>query len=400
MFFNRRKFSARTKKVVLVPLFFLLPIFSFFASEFPERLSDQAKISILSVNYNDISHSLFSKSCLRFFDAETNFDQIIDFACFENFEDEFFLLKFFLHGKKAGIRTAPFLDYFLAQQKQTNVSLTESLLELSPAEVAYIFQFVSTMNRALPEYSYDFDILTNNSETHISHILHDSARMVGEESTTERYSFSEITQHNLSYKQMNDSFVLLSEKEILEFHEVDFAKLFHKERMSLIIALVVFASLVFLLTVYQVLAYFFENWYLMTVFKTAQIFDFLMLFFSGLAGFVILYQDIFSNQSMFRNNFQFLFLVPLHLIAAFTIFRPIQNRTLQIYYWSITSFLSVLYIFSCSIIERKLPLVCFLLALPLFFRTAYFYFAVKDIKKERTFKPYALLIRFLDSASS
>ena len=400
MVFLRKKISVHLKKVFLIPLLLFLPLFSLSATAFPEQLSQQAKISILSVTYNDISHSLFSKSCLRIYDAKTGFDHIIDFAHFENFEDELFLLKFFLNGKKAEIQTSPFLDYFLSQQKQTNVSLTESLLELSPAEVAYIFRFVSLMNNALPKYTYDFDILTNNSETHISQILHDSARMAGDKSTTERYSFSEITQHNTYYKQLNDSFVLLSEKEKIDFQEQDFSKLFHKERMSLIITLSIFASIVFLITVYQVLVYFFEKLYILSIFKTMQIFDFLVLFISGFTGCVIFYQDIFSNQTMFRNNFHFLFLVPLHVIAAFSLFKPIQNRLLKIYYWSIVSFLSFVYIMIYSLIEHKLPIVCILVALPLFFRTLYFYFIAKDIKKERTFKPYALLVKFANWISS
>ena len=401
MFFNRiKKFPADIKKILLISIIFPFPIFSLFSSSFPEQISKSAKISILSVNYNDISHSLFSKSCLRIYDSENDFDQIIDFAHFEDFEDDLFLLKFFIHEKKAEIKTEPFIDYFLAQQKQTNVSLTESFLDLNPAEVAYIFDFISTLHRALPKYSYDFDLITNNSETHISQILHDAARMAGDKSTTERYSFSEIIQHNVNYKQMNGSFVLASEKENLQFYEQDFSKIFHRERMSLIIALIVFASLVFLLTSYQVLAYFSERIYVMSVFKTAQIFDFMILFLAGFAGCIILYQDIFSNQSMFRNNFKFFLLFPLHLIAAFTIFKPVQNRNLQIYYWSTTSFLAFIYIFICSILERKLPLVRFLISVPLFLRTAYFYFAVKDIKKERTFKPYALFKSCLNWFSS
>lgn len=400
MFLNRRKFTVNIKKIFLVQFLFLFPLFSLFPAEFPEKLSQNAKISILTVNYNDILHSLFSKSCLRFYDAENDFDQIIDFAHFENFNDQLFLLKFFLKGQKAEIKTFPFIDYFLTQQKQTNVSLTESFLDLNSAEVAYIFNFISTLHKALPEYSYDFDLLTNNSETHISVILHDSARMASDKTSNKQNFFSKIIQHNFNYQLMNDSFVLTTDKENLEFHKQDFSKVFHKERISLIVSLILFASFVFLLTAYQVLAYFFEKLYILSIFKSAQIFDFLILFVAGLAGCVILYQDIFSNQSMFRNNIQFFFLFPLHLIAAFAIFRPVHNRKLQIYYWSWTSFLSLLYILICSIIERSFPTVSFLFTLPIFLRTAYFYFAVKDIKKERTFKPYALLARVLDSASS
>lgn len=401
MFFNRRSRSAHTKKFFLAPLFFLIPIFSLFSSEFPETLSRNAKISVLSVNYEDFSHSLFSKSCLRIFDTETNFDQIIDFAHFEDFDDDFFLLKFFLKSKRAFVRDEPFLDYFLTHQKRTNVSFVESVLNLSPEEVQYIFAFISTMHKTLPEYSYDFDILSDNSETHISQILHDCERMVGKPQTTKRFSFSEISKHNLSYKKLNDSFALVSERESfsLENNVILPNGSFHTN-IPLLVTLIVFASIIFLLTAYQVVAYFFERAYFPSVFKTTQILDFLILFFSGLVGAIILYQDIFSDQTLFKNNFQFFYLVPLHLVAAFTIFKPMQSRKIQINYWSAVSVISFLYIFILSLSEKRFPVFSFLLAFPIFLRTVYFYFAVKNIKKERSFLPYALLLKFLNWLSS
>lgn len=399
MDFYKKRIFAKIKKIFFLLAFILATISPIFSETFPANLSSNATISIITVNYNDIFHSIFSKNCLRIYDAENGFDQIIDFAHFDDFEDTFFLLKFYFKGGRAKIQDERFIDFFLKHEKQTNVSLTEKILNLSPEEIAYIFDFVSTLQKALPEYSYDFDILENNSETHISRILSDAERMIGSKSPENSFSISETTKYSLVYKQINDSYILFPQREVIVSTEHDFKKTLRKEKIFLIF-LLAFSSLIFLITSYQVLSYFFEKIYIAAIFRTVQIFDFLILFASGFIGTIVLYQDIFSNQSLFRNNFAFLFLFPLHLPAAFFILKPVKNRGLHIYYWSLVGFLCVLYTFVSLVLDKKLSLVCFLFILSLFLRNIYFYFVAKDIKKERTFKPYALLVKFLDFISS
>lgn len=370
------------KKFFFILLFSSL-LFSLYAREssFPKKLSKNAKISILSVDYNDISHSLFSKSCLRVYDKDNQFDKLIDFAYFEDFNDKFFGLKFFIKNKQAEIKVADFFNYFLEQNEQKNVSLTESLLDLSNEEIDYIYQFLRTIHEALPIYLYDFDIITNNSETHISQILHDCYRMVGKNSNTEPYSFLDITKHNLNYKKINDSYVLLSERESLTFNEQDFSRFFSSERFTFIVVLIIISVIFFITTCYQVLVYFFENFFISSVYKSIQIFDFMILFAAGLSGLIIIFQDFFSNQAMLRNNFQFLFLFPVHIIAAFSVFKTSFSRKIQIIYWSSCTGFSVLYILILSILEREFPVVTGLLALPILLRNIYFDFLAIDIKK-------------------
>lgn len=380
MYNNRRFFTSNIKKFFLAALFLIFPLINSLASKFPDKLSENASISILSINYNDLSHSLFSKSCLRIFDKETDFDQIIDFAFFDDFDDELFGLKFFFKSKKARIITAPFFNYFLRENERTNVSLTESQLDLSSKEVAYIYDFLAKLHKALPYYEYDFDILTNNSETHISLLLHDCYRMVGKDSTNERYLFSEIKKHNLNYRIMNDSYFLISEDEKLDFPDQELETIFNKQKTTLITVLSIISGVIFLLTLYQILAYFFSELYLTSIFRTMQILDFLILFITGIIGTLIVVQDIVSDQSLFQNNFQFLFLNPLHIIASFTRFAEIRNKRLKKIYWGLSSALSVIFIVIMTITEKAFPLICVLSVLPIFFRTLYFALVTRTSK--------------------
>lgn len=390
------------KKQFAIVSFFLTALFSVCASEFPEKLSEQAKISILSVDYSDISHSLFSKNCLRIYDKETQFDKIIDFAHFDNFDDDFFGLTFFLKNKKARIIIEDFFTYFLKESQNANASITESNVNLNSGEVAYIYSFIKTLHTALPHYQYDFDILTNNSETHISQILHDCYRMAGKNRSDEQYFFSSVTKHSLAYKKIDGSFVLLSEKENVPLVTQDFSQPFCVGQPVLIVILCVISGIVFLFTGYQIFAFFFEKLYRMSIYKTVQIFDFLIFFIAGISGFVIVLQDFFSEQSLLRNNFQFLFLFPLHVIAAFLMFKESIPSKVQIVYWSATSFFSLAYVVIVAIIDQKFPVLTFLLAFPIFLRTAYFDFrAIMEwLRKVRPLHSNRLVFRLKPAHNS
>ena len=362
------------KKWYAVFCFTWFLVISLHATDFPRKLSEQAKISVVSIDYSDISHSLFSKSCLRIYDKETGFDKIIDFASFENFDDDFFGLKFFLKNKKAAITIEDFFVYFLRESHKKRTSLTESNLQLNPNEVNYIYSFIKTVHTALPDYHYDFDIINNNSETHISQILHDCYRMAGGEEESAQYYFSNIVRHNLGYKKINDSFVLTSQKEDLTFLNQNSSQRFHEEHTMLTAILCILSGIVFLLTAYQVVSCFFEWIYSMSVYKSVQIFDFMILFMAGFSGIVIIFQDFFSNQSILRNNFQFLFLCPLHLVAAFLVFKEFIPNKIQIVYWSATSAFSVMYVIGVVIAEKQFPVITALVVLPVLLRTLYFDF--------------------------
>lgn len=400
MIFPKANAISNIKKLFLGVLFFLLFIGSSFSQEFPKHLSKNAKISILSINYSDLSHSFFSKTCMRIYDKENQFDKIIDFAHFEDFDDKFFGLKFFAKSKKAHIIITDFFSYFITQNEQKNVSLTESFLQLSPKEIEYIYDFISLMHKALPNYSYDFDILTNNSETHISKVLHDCYRMVGDKSTAERYSFSDLKVHKLNYKRINGSFVILSEKQKLNLDKADLAEYFSPNRRNLIIFLIVVSGMFFLVTCYQVLVYYFEKLYILSLYKSIQIFDFTLLFSSGLSGFLIIFMNFSSEQAILQNNFEFLYLFPLNVLAAFSVFKPLFERKIENTYWSIVLILSLIYIIIVWILESKFPVLNFLFALPLVLRISYYYFITLGLKEGQRFKPYVLLVRFLDFISS
>uniref|UniRef100_UPI00388D295A hypothetical protein n=1 Tax=Treponema sp. TaxID=166 RepID=UPI00388D295A len=269
----------------------------------------------------------------------------------------------------------------IEQSAKSNVSLTEFILTLNKDEINYIYSFINTLHTALPDYKYEFEFLTNNSETHISKILHDSIRMKGK-NPDEEFLLSQIWKHNLQPKKINNSYVYLSKKENLNIDNTEPVNYLHEEYFTTIIILLIWLGVTFLTTVYQTIVCFFDKIYISSFYKSIQVFDLLLFVLAGITGCVIFFLDIFSTQSLLKNNYQYFIFMPLHLIFAFSIFKPFKDKRLLITYWSLVSFSSLIFILIYSLINHKFPVITALLAGILVIRTLYFAFlAFISLKK-------------------
>lgn len=368
------------RKYILVLMAIFFPLTLSFSSEYsdksqnnyPEKLSKEAFISVVTIDYPKNSYkSLFSKATLRIYDKNTGFDELIDFAHFQDFDDSLFFLKFYFQSPKAQIISSSFTKAILQEK---NAEITDIVLNLPYDEIIYIYDFLKNLHENLKNYSYDYDIQTNNSYTHISGILNDAAK--SSSTTNADYSFYDYSRKlSLVLKRTNSSVPIKTfSTEIIETPQdsVSYKLSLPNVSISKIICFSVFIFLVLLFTVYLTLVNFKKILYCNPIVKVGQTLDFLILFFSGLAGTVILIQDFISPQSLFRNNFQFLYLFPLNLIMAFNLYFPFLKEKFLRSYWSAVSILIPLYIAFAWIISREFPLTDIFISSPIFIRSAYF----------------------------
>ncbi len=300
-----RNFVLHKKLLLISVLHFLLVSTISFSTTFPETLSSRAKISIVEINYENFSRQCFSKYALRFYDKENHFDSIVDFSFFKDFDDSLFPLKFFIKNRKAFIKSFSFYEYFLNEKEKNLATISECLLNFSEEEIAYIYAFVSNLNNAMPDYSYDFDIKTNNSKTHIQSILQDA------------YFTDKIS---------NERSFLISKKTLFSSSKSEFFPRIFLTNMHFLIlfSATVFLALAFAL--YQTLVLFNKITYRSSVFYLVQTFDSLIFFFSGIIGIFFLYQFFFSNQCIFLYNFCFIVFNPLNVILSFLVFFQMQEN--------------------------------------------------------------------------
>lgn len=353
-----------------------LVFYPLFSSAYPENISNEAMISILSINYSTKSKSLFSKAALRIYDKNSGFDETIDFSSLDYFENPSFLLKFYFSKTRAKIISVPSLDFVEYETNVNCAEISEILLNLTKNETKYIFEFLKNLHDSLPNYSYDFDIQSNNSFTHISAIFNDCDRFFYKKTdfTSNRSFFNYSRNLTYSWKTQEDKapiMIFSSGDNPIPF-EQEILKKIPNVSFSIIIFLSIISSVIFLYTIYQTLVLFFNQFYSLPAFKEIQSLDFLILFISGVAGTVILLQDFFSSQSIFRNNFQFFYLFPFNIVMAFNAYHQIFKSKFLKTYWLSAAALSVLYIFVSWILLKEFPLLDFLTALPVFIRNVYF----------------------------
>lgn len=361
------------KRGIFFVNFFLLFIMQISASVYPEKLSNEALISIVNVDYKK-EKAVFSKSVLRFYDKSAGFDEAVDFSYFPNFEDPLFFLKFYFSTTKAKIIFVSFLEFAEKETIANKAQLSEIILDLTYPEISYIFNFIKTMRENLPDYSYDFDLEKNNSFTHISAILNDASDYFPQ--TTSKRSFFTYSRH-LSLKfarqeKMLPIQVFSSQENFYDSNLKDSVLKLPSVSFSDLFPFIIFSSIVFLYTTYQSLVLYTSRFYFFSIFKILQIFDFLFFFFSGINGTIIILQNFISNQSIFHNNLKFLYLFPLNIAMAFNIyFSFIKSKFLKIY-WILISSLTALYILFDWIFSREFPVLDLFIALPVFIRSIYF----------------------------
>lgn len=360
-------------------LFFLTLILSsipLFASAYPNEISKEAVVSIVNANYKEKLKSPFSKAAIRIYDKTSGFDEITDFSSLDDFENPAFFLKFYFLKTKAKIISVPFLNFVENETKAHNAEISEIILNLTFEEAKYIFAFLKNLNENLPSYNYDFDLQNNNSFTHISAILNDCDRFFNKQTNlTSNRSFFNYSRNLLhSWKPQEDKApiqVFSSYDNSFYIEQGNSLKLSNVS-FSTIIFLSIISSVIILYTIYQTLVLFLRKFYSLSAFKAIQTLDFLILFVSGFAGALFLFQDFFSSQSIFQNNFQFFYLFPFNIVVAFNVYHQIfKSKSLKIY-WICTASLSVLYIFISWILSKEFPLLDFFVALPVFIRSVYF----------------------------
>lgn len=371
------------RKTFLILLAIFSSITFSFSSEYPEKLSKGALISVVTIDYPKNSYkSIFSKVALRIYDKTSSFDELVDFAHFQDFDDSLFFLKFYFLSPKAQIISSSFTQAILQEK---DAEITDIVLNLPYNEILYIYDFLKNLNENLKNYFYDYDIQTNNSYTHISEILNDAAKNTHTAADLD-YSFFDYSRKlSLVLKSTNSSVPIKTfSTEIIKIPQNSISYKFSLPNVSIskIICFSIFTFLILIYSIYLTLVNFMPNLYCNSIVKVGHTLDFLLLFFSGLAGLTIVVQDFISPQSLFRNNFQFIYLFPFNLIMALNLyFQFLKERFLRAY-WCIISILIPLYTVFTWSLSQDIPIRDIFISAPIFIRSVYFA-ADLHIKKAR-----------------
>jgi hypothetical protein len=347
---------------------------------FSTDLSDKAEVSMLTILPGSELYTLFGHNAIRIKDPLLKIDTVYNYGTFD-FNDPNFVIKFLAGTLDYFLDTGHFSQSLYHNIKIENRTVIEQCLRLNLQTKQELYDFLR--NNQLPDNKYyRYDFTNDNCTTRIRNIFNNLLKEHLHYVDFRKHPFSYRTQIS-SYLKNNPfldfSFALLlgpNSDRITSFQEgmylpMYLMKSFEKAEINTgkeIVPLVwkkniiyrstanapdpppfspVFLSWV-LLVIYLIISLSGllnkHPVFVKTINRLGKISDFFLLFFLGFTGCLIIFLWLFSNHSIADKNWNLLFLLPTHGIAAFLNFFTCLKKYLRKY------FLFSFYLFSLYVV--------------------------------------------------
>lgn len=397
-------------KKLLSALFSLFIIFSGRAT----ILSDEAKISLITIAPGEDLYSSFGHSAFWIYDPKTGFDRVYNYGTFDFNEPNFYIK--FIRGKLLYRLSISEMGWLMEGARQENRGVIEQVLNLDPISKDNLFKFLEF--NYLPENrAYKYDFFFDNCSTRMRDAL---KKVYGD-----RLEFDLQVEEKRSFRQLLDPFLLDKQWQDMgmdiglgtpadrtaasydymylpDFLMKGFASavieqgqqklplvkatnvLFVAEKVShdstsISPSLVfwIFFILVVLLTFYQ---YRKEN--------RAFYFDWFLFSITGLLGFLILFLWFGTDHYVTRNNWNLIWSNPFNLVFAFLLIRKRKDKEVGKYFL-LYGLLLLLLLLLWKVVPQELNFHTIPLILLLAVRALFIFYChrSKDRLSSRTIQP-------------
>jgi hypothetical protein len=321
--------------LILFAITFLLSTFNYCKAQDTSHL----RISLLTCTPSDELYATFGHSALRVVDSNSVTDYVYNYGTF-NFDDENFYLKFIRGKLPYYVIAEDFLDFKTAYQYE-NRGITEQQLNLSAAEKINIQQFLNNNIKDENKY-YQYDFFFDNCTTRLRDILkkqHDSTftkKPVMPVGTTFRQAIHHyLNKSNNHWSKLGIDILLgkpcdavmtapqmqfLPDNLMLSLDSSNHNDVISTKNLyqlapqkitpSFFTPTICFTALL----IFIVLLSFLKNKYSKLF---LSFFDFLLFFSLGILGCVLIFMWFGTDHSITKNNFNLLWALPTHFIAAF-----------------------------------------------------------------------------------
>ena len=367
-------------------VFLLIIVFSFFGfSQKKIELTPLSKISILTFGPGEDLYSKFGHTGIRIQEPSLGIDIVFDYGNFASFEDGFYWK--FIQGQLNYTMGGRRYNSLIESYKSENRWVREQSLNLSFEEKKQLFGFLET--NFLPEnrgYSYQF--FFDNCATKIPEILKKAfgEKIVYSNNYLEkRYTFRQLIRQkvkpnswagfgidlalgsdidkkatpyehmflpNYVYEQL--SYTSLNAQPLVKEDILIYdAKLTNKNSNFIISPF--FWLLVVLIIVTFVSYHDFKNN------TQSKWLDFLLLFTTGAAGFLLFFLWFFTDHSATVNNFNILWAFPMNMIVAFMLLKKTTPMWISKYLSILLVLLVVTLIFWALKVQIFSPLLLLIL---------------------------------------
>ena len=327
--------------------------------------SCHVKISLITLSPGDEIYTVFGHSGLRIKDSSSNQDLIYGYGTFD-FNEPNFLMKF-INGKLLYYLSnedyLPFINYY----RNENRTIIEQELNFTCEEKERILKYLYNNLQGENKF-YKYDFIYDNCTTRLRDLIESNTsrqirykRIVKSDATFRGLLHSDLNYHDHQWLKLGIDILLgsgtdrkMSDKQVMFLPDylmttigtglISNSDLVLKKNilstgegaspnnLSFANPFPIFFLVALLLLVLTFLDHPRINNILERV-------DALLFFLFGLTGFILIYLWSFSDQLNYRNNFNFLWGIPTHLIVSFLMFK---NRAFIRNYLKATSILYAL----------------------------------------------------------
>lgn len=345
------------KKFIFSILFFSV-IFAAFPQETNYNLSSEAVISLITMEPSSQTNNNYGHSAIRIYDHKNNIDELFDLC----FYDSRTHLYYKMHSR--------FIDALKKDQLSFTRNWYEQELNLNGEEKKKVFELLILSCNG-PYYGFNEEFFTESAPIKILSMLKlilgnklklhsgnltlrtiinndfinqttvifnniflganaDNPKLTLDSCYTSEQLKTLVSNSRIFNEKNEEESLVLNERPLVSLENPDILNKFDSNKVSIII-LSALLSLTLLLTLVQ--------FYLNS--KEISIKSFLiaikaseLIFFvlTGITGIAILTNDCLSNNILYKNNFNWLWLFPANLFMAFTLISVKKNILYSIYW--------------------------------------------------------------------
>lgn len=374
-------------KKISLQLFFICVLALLHICTLKAQDSSRLRISLLTCTPGDELYSSFGHSALRLIDSVQQKDVVFNYGTFD-FDDPDFYTKF-VKGKLLYFVSNEYFNDFKAEYQAFNRGITEQVIQLSQSEKLAIKQFLINNLKEENKY-YKYDFVFDNCTTRLRDIIVSNKK--------EKPIFKNVMPQGTTFRQAIHQYLDKNDKEwdklgidILlgapldavmsteqqQFLPDNLMKAFDssqtlvlsssnlypyqntKETKSWLNPLIVFSLLLFAVVLLDIS----KN---KKAYQLLKAIDFVLFLTTGATGILLVFMWFGTDHAMCKNNYNLLWALPTHFIAAFFVF----NRKERIKrYFLFTAILMLLLLVAWFFLPQQLNTSLLAIVLLLLYRS-------------------------------
>ncbi len=161
--------SKERNSICLRLIFLIGCLLCYPSATIAQRLSDQARVSVLTCGQGEHLYALFGHTAIRVVDPERGIDMVFNYGTFD-FNQSHFYLRFLMGNLEYALTVTSFSSFF-EEYSSENRTIFEQTLTFDPELLSQIYDSLE-INSLVENRSYRYDFFEDNCTTRVLDLIH------------------------------------------------------------------------------------------------------------------------------------------------------------------------------------------------------------------------------------